>query len=454
MEQSPNLIPSAHRSIRRLTPEESGFGGELVTDAERRRMRVPATGVPDALWELAGAEHIAAVCDVVRTRDGHHVLLPWCTETVETFLARRGAAEQPLLAGEVVTLAGSLLRGLAELGERTASGRWWLDDEARPVFVLGEGPSSAIASSHVLDALREGCADRALGALLTRIADGIPDHRIVARSAVDWERDLTELAAPRALQPAEVSHTALSSASVRTIPVHRARLPQDIEHLTHQPRALRARITALAQSAIDAVREHLPRPTPARGLARAGARADQSGHATAKAPRGRVLLVGAAVTGVVLLGGMLWPDGGEDSEATERMSTSPAAAPADRVETSAPPAPQPSAQSTGAAMGAEVTHDANPAELAAHSLLTRIAQCREQEDAVCADAVGPDNATVLERLPRDGASARVTLIDDYGDVAVLRLAGVQEQMMVIARHKERWLVRDVYDVADQPPAGG
>ncbi|QNA91225.1 hypothetical protein [Microbacterium sp. Se63.02b] len=60
------------------------------------------------------------------------------------------------------------------------------------------------------------------------------------------------------------------------------------------------------------------------------------------------------------------------------------------------------------------------------------------------------------------ASPGIELVDEYGDVAVVRLlvdptaegkadADTAEQLMVVLiRAHEKWLVRDVYDVADQP----
>ncbi len=54
------------------------------------------------------------------------------------------------------------------------------------------------------------------------------------------------------------------------------------------------------------------------------------------------------------------------------------------------------------------------------------------------------------------------LVDEYGDIAVIRATGSGdnssagspghqgEWILVLARTDEKWLVRDVYDVADQP----
>jgi len=45
----------------------------------------------------------------------------------------------------------------------------------------------------------------------------------------------------------------------------------------------------------------------------------------------------------------------------------------------------------------------------------------------------------------------VRVLDGYGGVAALRVsAGGVHQVVVVVRNEDRWLVRDVYDVADQP----
>jgi len=62
-------------------------------------------------------------------------------------------------------------------------------------------------------------------------------------------------------------------------------------------------------------------------------------------------------------------------------------------------------------------------------------------------SVGAATAPSIER--------EVTLLDEYGGAASFRVrsddpAGYAEQIVVIVRDTDEWLVRDVYDVADQP----
>ncbi|MBT8797175.1 hypothetical protein J0P97_03685 [Microbacterium flavum] len=50
------------------------------------------------------------------------------------------------------------------------------------------------------------------------------------------------------------------------------------------------------------------------------------------------------------------------------------------------------------------------------------------------------------------AAATATLLDEYGGVAVLRIeeSGRPPQILVLVTSDGKWLIRDVYDVADQP----
>ncbi|AZS47063.1 hypothetical protein CVS53_01749 [Microbacterium oxydans] len=99
------------------------------------------------------------------------------------------------------------------------------------------------------------------------------------------------------------------------------------------------------------------------------------------------------------------------------------------------------------------------------SLLRAIADCRAQGDTSCTDAVAGDAENVMGALGRvDPVKPSPELVDEYGDVAVVRLRtsgmddgegdaegqGSDQTIVVLIRTEEKWLVRDVYDVADQP----
>ncbi|UNK72385.1 hypothetical protein [Microbacterium sp. H1-D42] len=456
MDDAAGLIPDAHRSVRWLDAQDSAFAGELVTDGAQLRVRVDADRVSDALWTFAGAGHVAGVRDVVRRVGGQDALLPWCADTVDAFLGRRAAAERPLAAGEMVTLVGSLLRGIAETAEHgvaTVAGRWWLADDGRPLFAPGEGSDCAAAAAVIIQGVREACADRAMERTLGEILRGVHDRRVVVREISRWEAELTELAAPRALD-----REIYPPERVSAIPLHQAHLPQEASR-DSRLRSLLLAARAHWDRLRDWLRERWPRRVP------------RSPEGTAsERGRGRMLLIGAAVAGVVLLGGLLWPTGGEDTSATaaarrtEQPSEQPSAPTPTKPESSASatstPATSAPASDAGDAprsRGAQPNADA-PVEQQATALLRRIAACAESGDARCEGAVVEGAAkSVLDRLSGADGSRAVTPIEDYGDIAVVRLGAageLGEQMLVIVRQKDGWLVRDVYDVADQPSGAG
>ena len=105
--------------------------------------------------------------------------------------------------------------------------------------------------------------------------------------------------------------------------------------------------------------------------------------------------------------------------------------------------------------------------------------CADTGDAVCAEAVADGSSDVIAALVGDGSdigyggdagaaggadSSSVELVDEYGDAAVVRFTPRENgnadtpgdaepgdgQILVLVRINEKWLVRDVYDVADQP----
>jgi hypothetical protein len=449
------LVPGAHRVIRRLE-DSAALPGDLVSDGDRQRVSADADGLDEALWRYAGAEHVAGVRDVLRTRDGQRVLLPWCADALDAVLARRATAERTLAPGEIVTLVGSLLRGIIEVAGDDAHGRWWLDDECRPLFVPGEGTGCASASVEIIERVRRDCTDRAMERLLRRVVEGAPDHRVVRLSLDEWERELTELAAPR---PIDVA--VYAPELVRELPVHRARVPQELQRVDDRP-SRRERIEALrlrTTERVGAMRDRLRRAVP-------GERAREKPVEGGRPPRRRMLLVGAAAAGVVLVGGLLWPTGGEDSTAMDAAAVETVP----HVPTPQPSTAHPSTVNTPAASASPTTEpteapkkpqDADAGggtiEETVAGLLARIDTCRAKKDAQCAAAIVPGAGGIQERLGTGGAARDLALIEDYGDIAVVRLGRTDEhgeQMVVIVRQKDEWLVRDVYDVADQPSEKG
>lgn len=478
MDERAVLTSGAHRAIRMLDAHESAYAGELITDGERRAVRVDAEAVAEQLWELAGAEHVAGVRDVLRRADGHDAVLPWCAERVEVFVGRRAAAQSALSAGETVTLVGSLLRGIVEVADRGVTGQWWLTDEARPVFAPGEGMGCAASAVALIARLREGCTDRAMTRVLDEISAAAGDQRIVRREIERFERELTELAAPRALV-----RDVLAPERVVTIGVHRAHLREESDLLAAEPSALhrvRDRVAATAQHVGHLLRSAVGRH--GRRTAREAGRrrepvASEVGAArpTARAPRARVLVVGGAAAALVLVGGLMWPTADEDSaaiegaaEATGAPASTGAADHAAEPPAGSAPAPDPGDAARAPTDAADERQPATvpapdavldgSAQQHAAALLTAVLACADRGDRECTDAiVDGAGGAVLERLTGTDATRTISAVEDYGDVSVLRLGSSGErgeQMLVLVMQKDRWLVRDVYDVADQPSGQG
>ncbi|WEK59917.1 MAG: hypothetical protein P0Y60_11210 [Candidatus Microbacterium colombiense] len=486
--RSTTIAPGAHRVIRIVDSSDGPFGGTLVVHGAGVAVQVDAAHWAGwEGWRFGGSEHVAAPLDFVRRAEGHDLLLPWCTERVSTFLSRRESVGSRLSSGECCTLLVSLLRALEELGstvEGAVTGVWWLTDAGKPIFVIGSGEEARGGVAQLVTQLEEGCEDKALGRLLLAVTAGLDrslgQRRVPALLLEKWEAELLELASPRALQRevgvvegAEplprvvVRRESTPVPGRRSLRTENATSPSTVSLVADQALAIvtavRRRIVAVA----GVIGSRSVKPSAAR---LPGARSVRRGTGRVSPPhRRRAIMVGAGVAGVVVAAGLLWPSG-----ATSEVSNS---------QTPVPTGTTP----VGRAEGVEATTDVDddreqqenadggvdsPDEAAAR-LLGVIARCAEAGDSVCADAVTAGQSEVVESLagysPEEVALA---LVDQYGDLAVIRMtagagasspdaetgegaegaseASSGDRMIVLVMSHEEWLVRDVYDVADQP----
>jgi hypothetical protein len=471
------LLPGTHRVVRVLDSTDGPFAGALVTRGDGVAVRVDAASLAGWVgWRFAGAEHVAGPVDVIRRADGHDALLPWCTDRVLGFLVRRTAAGSALSSGECSTLVVSLLRGLDELGAGAAgvqTGMWWLTDGGRPILVFGDGDDPRSGAAEIVERLAEDSGDKALSRLLTGVQRGLvkalPQPRVPQRVLEEWEKELLAIAAPRPIS--RESHAPERARDV-------ARATFDVEGRLAPSRATRrgersasphhrkttspiAVCVGALRSAGAAVRKRLPRRTGASGArrtARAAAGADSRGASSRRRP---ALLVGGVAALAVFVGGLLWPADEPAESADVVRATAPPA------QSSSPASASPSATDEGAETDAapSAPADGGGPQAAATALLALVAECSVAEDRVCADAVAEGSAGVVDALGTLGErTPTVELVDEYGDVAVIRLgsadglpeggdeqaAPAAEQMMVLVRQNDKWLVRDVYGVADQP----
>jgi hypothetical protein len=467
------LLPVAHRAVRILDPTEGPFAGALVTRGDEVAVRVDATALAGWVgWRFAGAEHVAGPIDVIRRLDGHDALLPWCTDRVLGLLVRRTAAGSALSSGECSTLVVSLLRGLDELGAgvgEVQTGMWWLTDGGRPTFVIGQGDDPRAGAAEIVARLAEDCGDKALGRVLRAVEQGLEkaltQPRVPRRSLEQWEQELLAIAAPRplgreTLTPERSRDVARAAPADPAASLSRASR-RGGRRRSGPPgsRALLRGGSAALMSALDVVRSRIrARPTTRTG--RTERRATPGKDSAVPRSRRRVLLFAGAAAVAVLAGGLLWPTGDAADSANAAREQKPSAQPSD------------AASATPSADGAEREGTAAPtppvqddAAGAAAALWALIDGCREAEDLVCPAAVAPGSVGVVEALTAtDGHEPLFEVVDEYGDVAVIRagssgdaveqgdgdVGALADQMMVLVRQNEKWLVRDIYGVADQP----
>jgi len=428
-------LTDAYRILRSVAPPDVPFPGRLARSAgDTTVLLVASEDVRD--WPALafdGSGHVLAPRDVVRLGRGVCIELDWCPERLDRLLDRRDAAGAGLRAGEAVTLAVSVRRGLAELAltrprgvDAWPAGEWWMTDAARPVFVLGAGRP----------------ADECSQALLERVA-GLTEHPATAAAVSGLAARIDAIAADQtveaglfsAAEPLPVTTTVLEPARARSLgmPVHDAAADEAVEPrqglLTgflgrHVDADLAATVWDAAHSVLRRVRARRPKPW----------------------------ILAGAVAAIVLAGGVLWPGGGTAEAGDD--AADPVASESVPLAPSAPPAVSPAPAASGDAAAAP---DEGLAGIAARLLDERLA-C--DEDARCLAGVVEDPAVRLPEGPidRTGAERTLTLLDELGGVAVLRVESAGErspdgeaaaQLVVIVESGGRWLIRDAYDVADQ-----
>ena len=399
-------------------------------------------------WDAAATGHLLAPLDVLRRPDGHDVLLPVCSERVTAFVERRAAARTDLTAGEAVNLAVSLLRGLAEAGGQ-GSGTWWLTDSGRPVLAsdLGE---DIVAGTVDLGERLAGAAPGLAGALAATI-------EALQRGSLVREIDRLEAMMFAIEAPLPLATTVFGPRYARSVSVADDESPAEADD---PPRAHWS--TGLARHLDADWADVVSRTTT--GVWRALRTRRTTGRA-------RPLIAGGAIAAAVLALGLLWPTGpdapatadGPPTGSAPTVSASPpaASAPDDTTSTGTTPgAGAPSAPSADVESDAGRSHEtaAPPApdgDLAAVTAQLLDARLDCAGDAECLRAVqeSPGATYPAGAVDLPGEERTVTLLDEFGGVAVLRIdpstPATPAQLTVIVRLDERWLLRDVHDVAAQ-----
>jgi hypothetical protein len=416
-----------YRVMRRIAPPEAPWPGLLVRAGDDALTLVSTGDLGDDWpgWCADPGGHVLAPVDVVRRRAGHDAALPVCTARLLDVLESRRLEGFSLDAGEAVTIAVSILRGVAQLSVSGpgAKGEWWLTEGGMPVVAVGAGFTlpAAVAGAEILRAVLP-CSreiDDALEDACAMLEGPSPDRRALAVA----ESRLFERATPSALRSADRS---LRRRRVSELPSTTAD-----EVFAERPRGALQRLAHhvddgladLVSVVTTAVWRRMTRPGSTRGR--------------------RPVIVAAGIAAVILAGGLAWPwpDGPAPAEAIPLPAAADSADPAGHDPAGhEEPTPTATAATGLATLAAE--------------LLTLRSEC--QDDQACLSRLVEDPGEVFPEgvvdLPAEQRA--VALLDDFGGAAVLRVdataGNLPYQFVVIVLRDGEWLVRDVMDVADQP----
>lgn len=358
-----------------------------------------------------------------------HPIPPVTTiDTLAGYLHRRSRSALALTAGEAATLAIAVVRGCASASSRAAPGEWRLTPEGRPVLLHGVGDDDVLAATiAVLDELVAlVSADVRPG--FARVRDGVLTEPPPAWAALE-----TRLLAVVAPQPLVLGPLT---------PVESSLAP------TQAP----ASPDAAATTMLDRAR------------------------ALARRVRPPVLLAGVGIAAVITVGAMsVAPSTNAADTSADAPGPYPASGTAPRSASASPDSaddvPSTDADDTGATPGAgtsrpattpgvstapvtsplpdsPVTATSDDLPTAVKEVLASLAACT---DEACTSRHREAPLRAAEPAPLDPAVARLDVIDDFGGLAVIRLSGDDRtQYVTLVRPNDRWLVRSVRDVTDQP----
>ncbi|MDZ8202359.1 hypothetical protein RZO50_12620 [Microbacterium sp. SSW1-59] len=404
--------------IRRMDGDDAPWPGVLARlddGGPALVVAAPVLGGAWPGWRLPAGDHVLTPRDVRRAPDGHDVVFPLCVERLTVLLGRRGRA---MAAGEKVTIAVSVLRGTREVLDAGVDPgvvvSWWLTDDGRPVLALHSlhGDELGRVGAAILrdPVMQEG----RLGAVCAQAAQAMADGLLDARTARRFEDELFDVAEPDALAMVGFGpRPAVGAGAVRSEPPAEPDGPAPGGAVTHLGRFADIGVTHAVAEAVDRLRSRLFR-SPSR--------------------RSTVLMAGAAASGVLALG-LLWPVADEPVGVAEVVSAPAGDADADLRE-------EPNRGVT-----------AGDPEDVAGELLDALRGCGG--DARCrADLVWSETDFPAGAIDLPADTREQVLVDDFGGVAVLRVVDLEgkmgDQLVVIARKDDSWLLRDVHDVTQQP----
>lgn len=434
--------------LRELTAGESPYEGTLCA-GEPAVVWVDAGALAPEVWDAPAEGHLLVPRDIARTADGHRAAMPHCPARLAD---RLGGGD-----GAAVTVAVSIVRAADAADELGVSrGSWWVDDAGRPVLALGGPADWRPAAITILESVATTASDGVADAV-ARVVQALCDEEAAGRAVPSCEEALFAAATPGPLAESEQG-TWSSDVAVRRRDAGTVPGPAPLLHgliARHVDGALADRVTGV----VGRVRE---RWRPASRV-RAGALRESRRGARDRRPAEpgdtgrrsrRPALVGVAVAATVAAGGLLWPDGAAPSSGSEPAGAATA-------QTGDPPhPPEPSSAETpptsGAESGAPESHASQSsseetADEAMMRVVESLATCAS--DGTCEGLwEAPDREPPIGAATTAAANRTAVLLDDYGGVRAVRVDAEDAvpQVVVIVRHDDEWLVREVYDLAHQP----
>lgn len=431
----------AFTPLRRVTARESPYAGTLVRSPAGVHLLIDPEQVPsgELFWTPQDDTHVLRAIDVVhmgnaRADAATGALVEACREPLETYLDIRDGLRAPVTASECATIMISLLRGANELraaARKDVGGVWWLSATARPVFALMADAEPARESAcRILDRLplqdpRAGAVRDAISAVLR--ADDVRAGGIDA-----CERAVFEWAEPGPLRPSSEAPS-LVRVPAAPAPADMLRRAEPVVSVPDEPGAF----DRLVRGGDGGWQETLADvAASARGAWRSVRR---SSGADRPVRRGRLVLAAVGVGVALAIAFTLFAPDAE----SEPVDSAPSATVTPALPAGATPMTSP---------GTLAGDDVLDLPRAAGVIMDAVSTCAG--DAACVQTIAerPDLAPAAGAATAPAAVRTLHLVDDYGDVAVIRAEadGYPQQLVVIARHDDKWLLREVLDLTQQP----
>ncbi len=420
---------TAPPALRELAIGDAPFAGTLRAGDPPQLWTDAASFAASAAWAAVAADHLLTAQDSARTDEGTWVVLPHCPVRLTDVVERGGCRS----AGAITTVIVSALRGAAQADALDAEdGRWWVTAEGRPVLAL-TGTSSWREETRALLERIAVDAEEAQAELIHRVLATIDDARLLRREGEALEDEIFREAAAAPLDLATPAEPMTPAAD----PLRRSAVARDtrgvglladiVERVVDGAIADRMRGAAASAGALIArIRfRRSTAPTQARTVER-----PRTGR--------RAIAVAAAAAAAVIIVGVLWP-----AEEGDPVETAPRSSPAQAsTQASTPGAAQPAQAEASPAP----TPTGDPLHAGA-ALIALLAEC-DDDDCRTSRWEAPASAQPIAAASEE---YEIDLVDEYGGVAALRVTGQDRtQIVVIVRQNDEWLVREVYDLADQP----